>query len=223
MRTLKLVFVLFVLTAMAISPYMRNLSENYVYWMGIFVYLLSGILIFLEGRYFERFWALGFFSLSAYSAINSLEIPQIFYYFGDAFYLLFYVFLITGIFSYLWNEGYRVYLLLILGLILISPLLSYALVLFLEEDPTKTLSLFFNIEYVFLGILSMFLALPPATFDRAWAIRFLAFGIHGVSEIWFILWLIYGLNPMDISIIWLTPLIITVLSQKSNIKIYYRS
>jgi hypothetical protein len=51
----------------------------------------------------------------------------------------------------------------------------------------------------------------------------LAFGIHGVSEIWFILWLIYGFTPTDISIIWLTPLIIAMLTQRADVKMYYRT
>jgi hypothetical protein len=75
MKTWKVLFAFFVLSAMAISPYMRSLSDNFVYWMGFFVYLFAGILTFVEGRYFERFWALGFFSLSLYYAITLYTSP----------------------------------------------------------------------------------------------------------------------------------------------------
>ncbi len=223
MKTLKLVFAFAVLTAMAISPYMRNLSENFVYWVGFFVYLVAGILTFLEGRYFERFWALGFFSLSLFSVINSLKLPSTFYYLADLLYFLSYILIIWGTSSYLRKEGYTTYLIMMIFLILISPIISYILILLFEVDPTKRLSMFFNFEYILLGILNTLLTLPPAVLDRAWLIRFLAFGIHGVSEVWLVLWLIYGLNPTDISIIWLTPLIISVLSQKSDIRMYYKT
>ena len=223
MKSWKVLFAFFVLSAMAISPYMRSLSENYIYWMGFFVYLFAGILTFVEGKYFERFWALGFFSLSLYSAINSLQIPLSFYYFGDFLYFTSYILFMVGTFSYLWKEGYRTYPILMVILLLISPFLSYALVKFFKVDPTKRFSMFFNFEYVILGILNTLFTLPPATLDRAWAIRLLAFGIHGVSEIWFILWLIYGFTPTDISIIWLTPLIITLLTQRADVKMYYRT
>ncbi len=222
MRVFKGVFVIFVITSMAVSPYMREISENYVYQMGTLVYLISSFIAFVEGRVFEKVWAGGFLFLALYSLINSFKLPQEFYYIADALYMGSYLMFFTGSAWYMWNEGSRVYLMLIFTILLLSPFVSYYLAVQIEPASVSRIGTFFNIFYMFLGILNTILIFPPAFYDRAWTIRLIAFGIYAVSEIWFFLWLFYGYNPTDISIVWLTPTTIAVLSQRMDIRRYFR-
>ncbi|MEO0150122.1 MAG: hypothetical protein ABIL23_06855, partial [candidate division WOR-3 bacterium] len=157
MRVFKGVFVIFVITAMAVSPYMREISENYVYQMGTLVYLISSFITFVEGRVFERVWAGGFLFLALYSLINSFKLPQEFYYIADALYMGAYLMFFTGSAWYMWNEGSRVYLMLIFILLLLSPFVSYYLAVQIEPAFVSRIGTFFNILYMFLGILNTIL------------------------------------------------------------------
>ncbi len=222
MRIIKSLYALIVLMAMASSPYMRQLSEDYVYEMGTLVYLLSSFITFFEGRMFEKVWAGGFLCLSIYSLINSFNLPREFYFLADGFYLGAYLMFFTGSAYYMWSENSKIYTSLMTILLLISPFVSYYLAILIEPSSVSRVGTFFNILYMFISVINVTLIFPPSFYDRAWAMRFLGFGIYAISEIWFFLWVFFGYEPTDISIIWLTPLIISILSQRMDIRRYFK-
>jgi len=198
----------------SISPPMRENFAHYTYIGGSLLGFISALIMFRNGRNFEKFWGFAFLFLSAHQFLNLLDNITVAPYIGDIFYMGFYFLLFTGNILYLWESqsvGFITLIFVLSGLSVVSIGILVMFVPLFKKTPFAT---FFNLFYVSFSAINMIATLRAAMFDRAWILRTLAFGIFLISEIWFMEWLYIGIDPGDPSVMWFGVVMLAVLSQR---------
>jgi len=210
---LKLLLVFLMLALAAFSPFGRDVFDNYIYAGGVVIGLLSAYISFKNGRLFERLWSVAFISLAVHQGLNLTNyVPAAFL--GDVFYMGFYLMLFAGNIVHLWEANSVLMLSSSILLSLLSLFVSLLAAFTLSPFNMRPMSSFFNVFYVLFSAVNVFATLRPALFDRAWVLRTLAFGIFTLSEIWFVEWMYFSVNPPDPSTTWFGVVMLAVLSQK---------